>query len=144
MVWEREQKHRVVHTCIVADKTECERETKQTARQEQGGAWEHAPGIKGGCARVSWQMKTDQALIVAYDVDIHVQPSTWSKSPRSQHNCVAGRIAGRRASMTHQDARHCPAEQMPFWDECLFFGESANRPIDPNQHGAGGLEKKMR
>ena len=35
-------------TCTVEDKTACERGTKQTARQEQGGAWEHAaPGIKG-------------------------------------------------------------------------------------------------
>ena len=32
---------------MVEDKTERERETKQTATQEQGGAWEHAPGIKG-------------------------------------------------------------------------------------------------
>ena len=63
-----ESKRRVVH--VVADKTECERETKQTARQEQGGAWEHAPGIKGGRARMSRQRET--VLIVVYDV-VHVQ-----------------------------------------------------------------------
>ena len=68
-----------MYSIIVADKIdlECERETKQTARQEQGRAWEHAPGMKGGCATVSRQRET--VLIVVYDVDIHVQPSTWSK-----------------------------------------------------------------
>ena len=48
---------------------------------------------RAGCARMSRQRET--VLIVVYDVDIvHVQPSTWSKSPRSQHNCVAGRTPG--------------------------------------------------
>ena len=67
--------------------------TTQTVRQEQSGAWEHAPGSKGGCARMSRQRET--VLIVVYDV-VHVQPpaSTWSKGPRSQHNCVAGRTQG--------------------------------------------------
>lgn len=37
---------------MVEDKTERERETKQTATQEQGGAWEHAPGIEGGLRHV--------------------------------------------------------------------------------------------
>ena len=37
---------------MVEDKTERERETKQTATQEQGEAWEHAPGIEGGLRHV--------------------------------------------------------------------------------------------
>jgi hypothetical protein len=50
---------------------------------------------RAGCVRMSRQRGTVLSLIVVYDVDIvHVQPSTWSKSPRSQHNCVAGRTPG--------------------------------------------------
>ena len=75
-------------------------------------------------------------MIVVYDI-VHVQSSTWSKSPRSQHNCVAGRTQG--SGLTKMLAIARLWTNLPFWDECSCFFRCY--PIDPKSNTAGPWEK---